>query len=685
MLATVLLALPASAQTIAYINLLQFDLHSFRSQATGGIFQDDVDNVGNAARLLQVEGDRLYTNFSNLNDDATLGDALITYDATVPGNVEIPSHFGNPTSVDHFDTGSFLTGWIGKYADDSEYVFSGFVQRNGGKTMFENLEDGVIGGGSPSSGPGTSSGLDAEFTGTSVSTTYNPADNSITADETTTIDLLNFDERSAWNWDIGGARGISEDLDVGGRLFFKRDRLDRNRGGTTTIQTRALDGGSGQLEVTNTTTTEFFGTGDNAFKFSEIGVSMNADYHAWSDQAFNVRLDIYGVDMTNPSPGLAVASSFAGSGSVDEREDPVGVDVNAAQRTERTPVEGAQAGGLGTLLSARENVSTRLTRNSSFGAALGAGTLPLATTSIDDSRDGVGVNFLMEYDRGWAGGDTRTWAGIARRPFDLNATEVRRASETDEFWWNDGTADRLATANVQNDTATIRREGDMTHTTLEGGTRYWRELSRRVNVGLGAILTRSKWTEKYSQTETSVQATGFEDGDGDSNVNVLLTQSGNPLFNEFTQTITSTSVTDFDDQLENTTVRFPVGSQFRFGNWTWNMGLTHAVINAKRETVKTVPAGGDGRTVTIRKDRGAGTEVTTYGTSGTTGTGTVIDRNTWNQTTYWYGLEWLFADAARININGLFDTHSDGSSSEREIIDVDFFKNLAMSITFLLD
>ena len=86
----------------------------------------------NSTRLLQIDGDRLYTNFSNLNNSATLGEALITHDAAEPVR-----HFGDPTAEDHFDTGSFLAGWVGKYSDVSEFVFSAFIQRSGGKTMFE--------------------------------------------------------------------------------------------------------------------------------------------------------------------------------------------------------------------------------------------------------------------------------------------------------------------------------------------------------------------------------------------------------------------------------------------------------------------------------------------------------------------------------------------------------------------
>ena len=78
-LLSVMLVVPAMGQTIAYVNFLQFDLQSYRSQATAGLFLDDVDTFGWAARLDEIDGRRLYTNFSNLSSPARLGDNLLTY------------------------------------------------------------------------------------------------------------------------------------------------------------------------------------------------------------------------------------------------------------------------------------------------------------------------------------------------------------------------------------------------------------------------------------------------------------------------------------------------------------------------------------------------------------------------------------------------------------------------------
>jgi hypothetical protein len=312
----------------------------------------------------------------------------------------------------------------------------------------------------------------------------------------------------------------------------------------------------------------------------------------------------------------------------------------------------------------------------------------VGTTSVDDERTGGGVNFLVEYDRAGARGDTRTWAGRSLRPSDLPARVVARALQEDQFWWNDGGGDRSATQTLQDETETIHRDGDMNVTTLEAGTRYWRELSRRVNVGLGLTLTRTAWSEEYLQSSSMVSRTSFDDGD--DNVNTLemsgLPGSGSGAFSEITTTMESTVITDVDDELRNTVIRLPVGTQFRFGNWTWNMGLTHSIINSTRETKVTVEGG---ETITIVDDQSAPGPVQTLPTETATSDGSITDRNSWNQTTYWYGLEWLFTDSAQININGFFDTHSkDGStagSDETQVIDVDFFRNLALSITFLFN
>jgi hypothetical protein len=75
------------------------------------------------------------------------------------------------------------------------------------------------------------------------------------------------------------------------------------------------------------------------------------------------------------------------------------------------------------------------------------------------------------------------------------------------------------------------------------------------------------------------------------------------------------------------------------------------------------------------------------------GSDTVTDKNEYNQTTYWYGLEWLVGETAQFNINGFFDSGAEASfpspnfsgDNDNEIWDVDFYKNLAVSLTFLFD
>jgi hypothetical protein len=46
--------------------------------------------------------------------------------------------------------------------------------------------------------------------------------------------------------------------------------------------------------------------------------------------------------------------------------------------------------------------------------------------------------------------------------------------------------------------------------------------------------------------------------------------------------------------------------------------------------------------------------------------------------------------AAQINVNGFFDTNADRNESAQfdssgQLVDVDFFRNLAISITFMFD
>ncbi|NNE42741.1 MAG: hypothetical protein HKN12_00905, partial [Gemmatimonadetes bacterium] len=356
-LATALVAVDASAQTIAYRNLLQFDLQSFRSQATGGIFHDDVDQIADATRLLEVDGTRIFTNFSNLSDPATIGDNLITYSLDRVSNFTangVAPDFGS-SAQDTFDSGSYLGGWIGKYNQDSDYVFEVIFQRSGHKAMFEDLEDGNLG----SSG----GSWDAEFTGTTL-TAYDdgtggamPGDGTVDRYTTNTTDLKRYDDRSATRFDFGAARELpNTDWSIGGRVFWRNDKIERNAEGTNEITSFAYNTTDSAIVETGSTVRTYDGTMKDAFKMREAGVSLNADWHpgGWSP---NSRVDIFGINYTNPTSGTSIPFTRVGG----ESDDPwFNSGANPDMLTEEfNTIVRAGTGSLGALDQDRTNTTTQ--------------------------------------------------------------------------------------------------------------------------------------------------------------------------------------------------------------------------------------------------------------------------------------------------------------------------------------
>ena len=673
--AAVLAATTVSAQTISYINFLQFDLQSFRSQATAGIFQDDVDMVADAANLTTIEGNRLFTNFSNLSDPATLGDNVVTYSN---------DHVGTPSSSDQFDTGSYLVGWIGKYNQDSDYNFSVFYQRNHTKSMVEDLDDFTI-------GSSADFNFDAEASGVIRETTHDPVTGDITGDNVTTFDLERFDERSAMNLDVGAATDISEELSIGGRFFWESDQLDSFAEGTVEVADRSSDGAGGFI-VDNRTVNTWIGNGEEAYKNREIGVSFDADYHPWENQDVNIRVDVFGSKLVNPSSGL-----FLPSRSGIEFDEVIGTRVNLQETTFYTRAAAGSANPGGTLLDAdHEN---------SFGQTSGYSPYPgiftrgssLAVASVDDERSGIGFAAKGQWDREWAGGENRAWVGFSHRGADIEATVVDRQHEFNTFWWNGGGGDREATNTVVDQTITASRDGDMSINVFEVGTRWSRPMNQHVSVGLGAIVSRQNWTDEYRQVDEVLVVTDRFD-DGDAGNNTLYTASGaNPAFNEEQTVITATETIDVNDETRTTTLRLPVGAQFHFKErWTINVGAQHTIVNAERETSLDAPLAGNGPAVTTYTDiGGAGTPPVPnpeYDDDGIEADAQVTDKVGYNTTTYWYGLSVMITDAAQLDINGFFDTHSSDDSENSgspdfsdsgQIFDVDFFRNLAVSLKYI--
>ncbi len=685
-LAAALLAAPASAQTIAYTNFLRFDLQSFRSQATAGLFDDDIEKISDAAKLMDVEGNRLFTNFANLSDPATLGDNILTYSV---------DHVGQPSSDDPFDSGSYLLGWIGKYDRDSEYNFSIFYQRNSSRSMFEDLEDGIVGGGS-------ADGFDAEFTGW-TSTLTHAADNTVVAEQRRNFDLQRYDERSATDFDFGAARDISEKLSIGGRFFYENDRLDSfSDGRVETINRADTDADPGTpLATVGRLVSEWVGNGADAFGLREVGVSLDGNYHPWNHQSFGLRLDVFGTTVTNPGISGGAADLTLRSLLGEEAVGPFyegWEQINLSTQTTYTTVaQGTTVLGGGALDQDRES-RTWITAPYGYGGY--AGDLrgsAFALEDIDDERSGIGFALKGEWNREFKGGDQQTWLGLAHRGVDIELESVSTARAASTFWWNDGSGagDFEAITTTADDTIELSRTGDQSVNVLEAGTRWTRDLNSHVSVGLGGILTRETWKEEYDQTSvTTAVSSRFDDGSGTFGDNLLYAATGSdPAYNEVSVTSITTDAQDITDETRTTWIRLPVGGQFHFKDrWTFNLGAQHTMVRVDRDTsVRQGPDGGGQRVDTL-VDTAAGTTSVNYGTVESAQDLTVKDKATANTTTYWYGISVMITDAAQLDVNGFFDTHSGDDSvgggspdfdSGTSLSDVDFFRNLAISLKYI--
>ena len=572
--------------------------------------------------------------------------------------------------------------------------------------MFENLEDGVIGaGGSPGEDDAEYSGtITTEFDngGSAGTTPPNAAgDGDVDNNAVTTSDLKRYDHRSATNFDLGGSRPLSDEMTLGARIFYKNDNLNRHHEGTTTVITnaKATVGVGEPLVETGRVTTTYSGLGDNAAQSRDVGVSGNLDWHpddrTW---ALNGRLDVFSTRVNNPPSGL----------STPARDDHdwdwvVGEDVSFQQITVGevlTQAGGFNPGATNGNYSGTGDLAANTTENSWITSSK-AGGAGFHTSSVNDERTGIGINLMGEFDFPWASGDTRVWAGFGRRPYSVDATIVEQDIQAYEMAWNDGTnGDQRGVYYADNDTRTTTRNGDSNQTILEGGGRWLRNVSRTVSVGVGAIVTRTKWNEDYTQTQTTMNVTSFDDGFGTRFGDELLggpltpTSNGAPLpgsgVAEFETISTTTEVQNIKDETTVNTFRFPVGTQWNITRKiTANLGVSHAVSRATREIERNVAPDGKGQTVTITTDSaGAGTPV--YSTGGEDVVADkVTDRDEWRNTTFWYGLEFLIGSAAQVNINGFFEeddgSFSPGFSDERSLLDLSFFRNLALSITFMFD
>ncbi len=699
----------ASAQTIAYINALQFDLQSFRNQATGGVFLDDVDKAGDATRLLEVEGNRVFTNLSNISEPALQGDRLLTYSLTQIGKTDDSGFFRGSTPVSSgsvFDSGSFLGGWIGRTSEESENVFSVFYQSNGQKTMFEDLEDfeldaddlRLIG-----ADRGYSFDFfDAEIVANLIEQARNTATNEVFAEEEARVDLKRFDDRTATDFDFGFARDINADLAVGARLFFEKDALDRIAEGRAEFIERFQVGGTGTpLLQTERDVETYTGPGEDAYKQRDMGVSLNADLHQWADQSLNVRVDVFSTNLTNP--GISSGFNLATRGGVFFP----GAQVDMLRLDEYTTYFGDDAldaaspngpNQFGNLLADHEARFSTITSFDLRG-------FPSAVASVDDERTGLGLGAKLEYDRECAGGDSRTWVALARKPYDIEATIVQRGLQQNTFWWNgDGfgqSGDFEATYTSFDQTATVTRTGDMNWTTIEGGGRWTKDLSNTVSFGGGLIATRTKATEEYAQENELVTITDrFDDGSGALGNDALITSGFNPsqAGGEFLerQTVTTENLTvDVDDEQKWTTIRIPVGLQFHFAQkWTWNMGSLHEFNWWNRETSLAVPVEDQGGSLTQQTYFNGTTtpDPDFYGGGSGFGQETIVDKTKFQTTTFYYGLEWDAAESLSFYINGMFESLGDGTQHPggfgtnfgRQIGDVEFWRSLAVSAKIIL-
>ncbi|MFN8179853.1 MAG: hypothetical protein U0167_18120 [bacterium] len=676
-LAALLTAATVPAQTISYINFLQFDLQSFRSQATAGIFQDDVDMVGDAANLTTIEGNRLFTNFANLAQPATLGDNVLTYS----DDHNTSPYFG---SSNVFDSGSYLVGWIGKYSKDSNYNFEAFYQRNASKTAPEDLNDLEIG--FVDARGGSSSGADAEISGFFRDTFHPDSSNVINGDELTNFDLTRYDARSAMNFDLGAARDLSEELTLGGRFFWENDQLDIFSNGRVEVQERSIDSTTNALAVDSRTVTTYIGNGEEAFRSREIGVSADAGYHPWENQDVNIRLDVFGSKLVNPGGDLSFLTFFPNTstrGFSNPYYGEVGGLVDLRTDYDYTTVRPGAINVGGVPLTGTHENSDWFT-SSYFNGSSG-----MAIQSVDDDRTGIGFAAKGQWSREWAGGENKAWIGMAHRGLDIGAKAVAIDQEGSSFWWNNAAAggDRQATRTNWDETLTITRDGDMKMNTYEIGTRWNRPMNQHVSVGLGAILSRENVTSKYTQKENDHWTSSAFD-DGDPGVNTLAGTAG-AFYNEFSDVHDQIFTNDVNDEVRSTFIRLPVGAQFHFADrWTVNVGAQHMIVNVERETNLKAPIGGNLPEVETLTVRGTPDVVTTtYHDDGFEADATVTDKANSNHTTYWYGLSIMLTDAAQLDINGIFDTYSNGGSpgyyNNPSIFDTDFYRNLAISLKYI--
>lgn len=684
-LTAALVTAPASAQTIAYINALQFDLQSFRNQATAGVFVDDIDKAAWAARLLEIDGYRVYTNLSNLQDPALMGNRLITYGLT---------QTANPTTSDVFDCGSFLFGTTFRFSEDSDYVHALFFQDAGRKTMFEDLEDYIVGG-----GPGT--GNDAEFTGTVV-TNYDDGGwgpNNVGGDQvidravTRTADFKDYEQRQARRIDFGTAKDVSQDLSAGARVFYEKDQMDLFTEGRYEWTDARRDSASAPLAVRSRQVTDYYGPGEEAYKHSRVGLSFNADYHPWANQSVNLRLDVAKQDVTNPGSNLA--SAF-GAPEIPLRYR---VDMGMQRNyTVYTAAGGFNPNPRGDLTQSRE-----WRNESSFTHTIpGTGTTsdPLvAVESVDDEGGGIALAFMGEYRRECYGGQSEAWLAYLRAPYDLDATIVMRDLAFSTTWWNAGTGD-FESMSTDDYTETISLDGDRTWSTVELGARWTKPLSSKVEFGGSLIGTMTKWTQDYRQTTESVQVYSFVDGDGVLGNDAMEGQGwGAPgSFQETETRYQQTEVVDVVDETKSTVIRIPFGIRFRFAQkWTWNMGSIHEIAHTEEEYESTVPdalSAQWSRTVTDYEASGAHVVTTDYDpfTQLTSGTRKITDKWQSSNTTFFYGLEWHATENLWFYINGMFEGLADGTThpdtgmfnNQRQISDVEFYRSLSISAKILL-
>lgn len=699
-------AQPASAQSIAYINALQFDLQSFRNQATAGVFMDDIDKAGDATRLLEIEGNRIFSNLSNVSEPALSGDRLLTYGLTQTGLVGRGSPIYSSSYV--FDSGSFLGGWIGRTNEESENVFSVFYQSNGLKSMTEDLEDleidqddlALVGS---RGGSYTFDFLDAEIAGSFISQFTDADSNYVISESEARFDLKRFNDESATDFDFGWAREMNADLSVGARVFFERNSADVISEGTVEFIDRDRLGAVGEEQLLQTARelTTYTGPGEDAFKQRDMGVSLNADLHQWQDQSLNIRLDVSGTSLTNPSLGFSPFVSSADRGGVFF---PSG-NVNKVTVDDYTTVFGSDALGSGYSFGNLDNDHENRVTNT---FAYFRGGSSLATESVDDERSGLGIGAKLEYDRACAGGDSRTWVAVARRPYDIDATIVQRQVQQNTFWWNGSgfttpvPGDFQAVYTTLDESYTTRREGDMNWTTMEGGARWTKDLSNTVSFGGGLIATRTKNAQEFKQTSTLRRVQdSFDDGNGTLGNDALeasafSTAQAGGSFNERQTLGTGLFIANVDDEQKVTTVRIPVGLQFHFAQkWTWNMGSLHSINWINEELNFDVPEDGDAQVLTAQTFYDGTTANPTPQTSQEdfdVTDETIVDKTKSNTTAFFYGLEWDATENLSFNINGMFESLGDGTQHPggfgtnfgRQIGDVDFWRSLAVSVKVLL-